>query len=194
MVCALLITIPCVSRADHWRIDTDHQGTEMVFHSKATMESFDGHTRRVQGWIEWNAADLADSTSWQVEVDLTRLETGIGIRDQHMRDNHLHTDKYPTAVFRGSSLQDISAPALVEGAELQMVLVGQLTLHGISRERRIPVTVRMLSSDAMQVEATFRVSLADHDIPRPRFLLLKLADSQEVEVRLHFTRLRGENP
>ena len=192
--CALLATMPAGVRAEHWSILEEKEGTEVIFHSKATMESFDGRTRNVGGWINLDPANLPDGVTWDVQVQMASLQTGIGLRDKHMRENHLHTEEHPTASFQGGSVRDTSATSLSPGKTDRLTLVGQLTLHGVTREREIPVDLTMRDAGALEVEAHFEVSLADHDIPLPKFLVVKLADRQEVEVHLLARQTNGEQP
>lgn len=179
----LLFAEPTIAHASRWEIVPGEGHSEVIFHSKATMESFDGKTDRIRGWLEVNPKALADSAAWNVEVELASLDTGIGLRNTHMRENHLHTDEYPLAVFRGGGLEELSARELVPGEELRLTLVGEFELHGVTRERKIPVRVQMRDDGTLVVFAEFMVSLEEHEISRPRFLVMKLADEQRIEMR-----------
>jgi hypothetical protein len=46
------------------------------------------------------------------------------------------------------------------------------------------VTLRSSDDGSVMVTAGFVVKLSDHDIERPRFLVMKLADEQKVTVEL----------
>ncbi len=162
------------------------EGCLVRFESKAAVESFDGRTDRVSGWIECDPAALGDSARFEVAVDLASLDTGIALRNRHMRENHLQTDQYPRAYFRGGRLSGAPA-ALVAGQPVTLELRGEFELHGVKRLLRLPVQVTLSGTDAapeLLVEARFPVALADYDIPRPRFLLLKLGEVQQVTLKL----------
>ncbi|MBK9304990.1 MAG: YceI family protein [bacterium] len=47
-----------------------------------------------------------------MDVDLAALDTGIGLRNRHMRENHLETDRFPQAVFRGARILKPGRPPL----------------------------------------------------------------------------------
>ena len=40
-----------------------------------------------------------DGTTLKITVPLAGLQTGIGLRDKHMREKYLQVDKYPDAVL-----------------------------------------------------------------------------------------------
>jgi len=177
-----------LARAETWVVG---EGSEVVFTSKAPMESFDGKTRKVAGRIVCAAEDLAGPLELRIEVDLASLDTGIGMRNTHMRERHLETDTYPLAVFTGESVVAATEPALVPGRPVELTVRGVFELHGVARPRDIAARVTLAEDGTLAVEAGFPVSLADHAIDRPQFLVMKLADEQQVRVRL---QARPEGP
>lgn len=152
------------------------------FESKAPLESFDGKTRHVSGHVTCDPLALGDSIDVEITVDLATLDTGIDLRNRHMRENHLETDRFPRAVFRGGRLHDAPA-ALAEGQTARFEISGQLELHGISRPLRVPVSVTVRGS-SLHVITEFPVALADFAIRRPQFLMLKLSDTQRITAEL----------
>ena len=111
----------------------------VAFVSKAAMEKFEGKTRRLAGRIEVDPDRIGDSAQVHFEVDLTTLDTGIARRNQHMRDNHLETARFPKAVFDGVAILGSDAPALRPGAPTTLDVEGTFTLHGVSRRVRLRV-------------------------------------------------------
>lgn len=154
---------------------------EIVFTSRAASESFQGRTNQISGTIVVDPSAIGDSVAVRVEVDLKSLNTGIGKRDQHMRENHLETDKYPTAVFSGVAVIG-GGPALATSTPSKLDVEGSFTLHGVTRRLRTTVEVTLKDEKTLQFKTTFNVPLADYKIDRPKFLFLKLGEVQEVSV------------
>lgn len=155
---------------------------EVVFTSKAASESFQGKTNQMSGSITVDPTQMGDSVAVHIEVDLNSLSTGIGKRDQHMRDNHLETGKYPKAVFDGVTLKSGNGSALTIGTPAKLDVEGTFTLHGVMRRLRTTVEVLLKDDHTLQFKTGFNVPLADYEIPRPKFLFLKLGEVQEVAV------------
>lgn len=167
-----------------------HPGKEcrVSFTSKAAMEQFEGKTNSLEGSIDIDPAALGDTASVRFEVDLATLDTGLKMRNTHMRENHLETSKYPKAVFEGVALRGRSARALEAGRAESLDVEGTFSVHGVSRRIRIGVEVvyRPAAAPAparIEFSTTFPVALADYAIARPQFLFLKLSDVQTVKVR-----------
>jgi polyisoprenoid-binding protein YceI len=92
------------TEATDFSIEPGKDRNLVVFTSKATLETFQGKTKQVAGNVSFDPANLSDSVTVRVEVDLASLDTGIPMRNKHMRENHLETSKYPKAVFEGGRI------------------------------------------------------------------------------------------
>ena len=156
----------------------------VVFTSKATLESFQGKTKQVSGNLSVDPANLGDSVTVHVEVDLASLDTGIAMRNKHMRENHLETDKYPKAVFDGGHILEASGHTLNPGDSVHLRLSGQFELHGVKRAMEVPVDATRAEDGTLSVTAHFDVALADYKINRPAFLMMKLEPTQHLTVQV----------
>lgn len=179
------LAAPSRSTAAATRFEIHPGGGNMVtFESRAPMETFQGHTDQVSGWIEVNPDAIGDSVGVYVEVDLASLDTGIEKRNAHMRENHLETDKFPKAVFRGATVLSPDS-SLQPGSTVTLEVAGEFDLHGVKRRLQAPVEVTLVAGNGsphLHVVTHFDVVLADYSISRPKFLFLKLGDTQHVTV------------
>jgi polyisoprenoid-binding protein YceI len=169
--------------AEHWEVVGDG-ASEIVFISKAPLETFKGRTHQVSGWVDFDPNDLTGPLSFEIAVDLASFDTGKDKRNRHMRENHLETDRYPRAWFRGGTVRGATKVELAAGDEARVTMAGTLDLHGVQRVVLCEATLRR-TGDGVELESGFEVKLSDHAIDRPKFLVMKLADEQQVEVRLH---------
>jgi polyisoprenoid-binding protein YceI len=185
---ALSVAIPAIAcslaGAAQFEVRAGEKGNRVVFVSKAAMESFEGATDQVSGDIEADLAHLADSVRVRIEVDLASLDTGIGMRNKHMRENHLETDTYPKAVFTAGRIVSSTASALNQAQPARITLAGQMSLHGVTREVQYDLALSINPSGQLKVAGEFTIKLSDYDIDRPKFLILRLADEQAVRVTL----------
>jgi polyisoprenoid-binding protein YceI len=155
---------------------------KVVFTSKAATETFDGKTSRMRGRIVVDPSTVGDSVTVHLEVDMASLDTGIGKRNQHMRENHLETETYPLAVFDGASVLAPTDAALVVGKPVSFEVEGSFTLHGVTKRLRASVEVALRDERTLEFSTAFKVTLADYRISRPKFLFLKLGETQAVSV------------
>jgi len=155
--------------------------TKVVFTSKAPVETFEGKTSQMQGTISVDPAAVGDSVTVHLEVDLASLDTGKKMRNQHMRENHLETDKYPKAIFDGATVH--GAAKIEPGKKSAFTVEGTFALHGVTRRLKANAEVWLdATGKQLGFVATFPVALPDYAIKRPEFLFMKLAEVQELRV------------
>lgn len=172
-----------VASAANWAVESGG-GSEITFISEAPVESFEGVTDQVTGSIMADPSSLEGPVEIEIRVDLASLDTGIGLRNRHMRENHLHTDEHPYAVFRAGRVVAVDSPILSGSGVTGVELEGELDLHGVVRPMTVRADLAHGPDGVLEVSCGFEVLLSDHGIPRPKFLVMKLADEQRVEVRL----------
>lgn len=162
-----------------------------VFESAATLETIKGTTTKVTGIITADPSDIASATT-EVTIDLASITTGIGMRDEHLRDRFLETTKFPAATFKSVSVTS-SAKAAAANKPMEISVTGDFTIHGVTKRITVPVRVVYIPESELtkssrgpgewiHATATFPIKLADFGIAVPERLVLKLAD--EVEVKL----------
>lgn len=152
------------------------------FQSKATLESFSGKAKQITAEFELDPTNLA-ATKGTVTVDLRSLDTGIDLRNKHMRENHLHTDSFPSAVFVLDSVrgQTVLAPT----GSTPLSVHGTMTIHGTKLGISVPGTVAATAKPGtVRLQTEFPLKITDFGIPRPEFLFLKLAEEVKIIVDL----------
>lgn len=168
-----------------YKVVPNSDGTEVTFESDAPMETVVGRTATATGYIEMDPASNLAGARAEIHVDMASIKTGISLRDKHMRENHLETEKYPEAVFRLTELKLPEGALLSSASATPVDVTGTLEFHGITKSIR-PAASILLAEDgkALNVEATFSLILADYNISRPEFLIMRLSAEQRITVKL----------
>src|SRR6185295_5063712 len=138
-----------------------------------------------EGTITLDPTAVGDSITVHLEVDLATLDTGKKMRNEHMRENHLETDKYPKAVFDGAAVLSPAGAKLEPGKPTSFQIEGTFALHGVMRRLRCPAEATFTPAGKggkIALSAQFPGARPDYQIKRPEFLFLKLAEVQEVSV------------
>ena len=110
------------------------------------------------------------------------LDTGIGLRNEHLRSTYLELDRGPE--FRDAVLSDIVLDEPPAGAERHETrFSGTLTLHGVQRTVEGEAELRRRNG-RIQVEADLSLSLDAFDIPPPRYLGIGVRDRIDITGRV----------
>lgn len=114
-----------------WKVDAGHTSVEFsVRHLMIT--TVKGRFAEVAGTV---ITDDADPARGEVDITITvaSIDTREPQRDGHLRSaDFFETEKYPTITFRSTRIEN------VKGNEF--TLVGNLTMHGVTKEVALAVT------------------------------------------------------
>ena len=148
-----------------------------------------GRTEDVTGSITVEAAgDAARLTAGTLTVDTTTIQSDEGRRDNRLRSEGLQTDQFPTATFTVTQPLEVPAAAL-GGTATDVTLVGDLTLHGVTKSVEIPAQVQ-LADGTIQVAGSLTFPLSDFDITAPNVggFIISIADEGTLEFLVAFEK------
>jgi polyisoprenoid-binding protein YceI len=148
-----------------------------------------GRTSDVTGSItvEENGGG-AQLTAGTLAVDTTTITSDEGRRDNRLRSEGLQTDQFPTATFVVTQPVDVPSAALA-GTATDIMLVGDLTLHGVTKSVQIPAQAQ-LTDGRIQVAGSLTFALADFDIMAPNVggFIISIADEGALEFLVAFEK------
>jgi polyisoprenoid-binding protein YceI len=152
---------------------------EVTFLSKAALNEFEGKSSRLNGLID------IDKNLLDFFIDLNTLKTGIGLRDSHMRENYLETDKFPFAEFTGKI---IGTPQLTIGQKVPVIATGTFKIHGVERQIEVSGFLTKLQNGKIELDTSFTILLSDYKIPIPKLVFYELAEEQKVTIKATLTQ------
>ena len=118
-------------------------------------------------------------------VDLSSVDTGIALRNAHLRDKYLEVGKggeFATAVLSDVRLDKVETAAF----HGHTPFTGMLLLHGTRHAVSGQADIRFEGSD-VRVAASFPVRIDDYGIAPPRYLGVGVRNEVQVKVSLLIT-------
>ena len=112
-------------------IDNTHSSIQFTVPFLAISE-VTGRFERFCGNFVFDEANIV-SSRMDLFIDASSINTGLKIRDRDLIDKYLQTKNYPIIYFKSKSIR-LSKPK-------QFDVVGDLHLHGVTRELQITLTV-----------------------------------------------------
>ncbi len=115
----------------------------------------------------------------KVTVPLANLDTGISLRNRHMREKYLEVGKFPNAelLVQRSALK---LPAA--GADVSAVADGQITIHGQTK----PVSFRYQArraGETYEVQGTMHVEMNEFGVSVPSYLGVTVKPGVDIAVK-----------
>ena len=116
----------------HYRVQPE--ASELTFKATSRLMNADGRFPRLSGDIVVDPKDLS-TAKVTLSIEAGSIETGIGLRDNHLRsEDFFDVKRFPTITFES---------VRVQGAGQRATVFGRLTLHGVTRDVEVPVELAM---------------------------------------------------
>ena len=147
--------------------------SNITFFSEGVIEEIKASNTKVTSILDLQSGEVAYLLSpkdFQFEKKLMQV---------HFNEKYMETEKFPRSTFKGKIVGlDASITSLQ-----QVKAVGQLSIHGVTRDVDIPGTLH-IEGNTVTLRAKFIVKLLDYNIKVPQIVWQNIA--QEVEVNVHF--------
>lgn len=128
------LVLPPAAAAQPVRFRIQPEASEIAFRATSRLMNADGRFSRFSGDVVVDPAALT-SARISLTIDAASLDTGIEMRDKHLRSSDFfEVERFPTVAF-----QSVRIEAAGRGA----TVVGRLTLHGVTREIAVPIDVQI---------------------------------------------------
>jgi polyisoprenoid-binding protein YceI len=173
----LACELPPTPGANHHRMYVlDPRESAIGFDANTALHAFTGTAGQLSGRIRLPSVPLAREATGCEEIQAASLTTENEIRDNKMRTNHLHTDRFPIIRFTLNGVDQVQP----QGADhYTAALHGNLALHGVTMPLVVPVKVG-LTAGRLTAEGTIPLRLATFQIPLPSLLFVPTMDEATV--------------
>lgn len=144
-----------------------------TFFSEAALENIEAVSSKSQAALNLSASQVA------VKIAITTFQFANSLMQTHFNENYMESASYPYATLTGT---------LDKGVQLDVQtlqsfqLTAKVEMHGVAKNYTIPVSIKAIDANTLQVLGEFRVRLADHNIEIPQLMYQKIAE----EVRVTF--------
>lgn len=119
----------------------------------------------------------------ELTFDLKTLDSGIGLRDRHMKNKYLEVEKFPEAKFTPTQVPWTDPSAAATQNLKAAPFTGKLSLHGVEIPVSGTVTTKAGSTGKLDCEFEFKIKLTDYKIEIPSFAEITVADTVDITVQ-----------
>ncbi len=185
LIIPIIFLFPICGFSTDYSVEGNRETDTVYYRSDAKLEFIRGKCHDIVGNFSINEADLSDSISGILRVDLRTLRSGITTRDEHMRNRHLHTDKFPYAYFEFLTFKKMPE-SIKPDTTYTARPAGYFYIHGMKRalvaRLEFSQSIDISGNKHLSVRVLFSIKLDDYKIDRPKALLFKLAEVIELEI------------
>ena len=145
-----------------------------TFFSTAPIEDIEALNAKVGAIFELATGELAFS------MLMSDFQFKNTLMQEHFNENYAESEKYPRARLTGK-LRAVPEEAALRAGPQPVEVLGQLTIHGVTRKVRVPGTLQLRGTDLV-VTSKFVVAPADYRIKIPALVRNNIAKSIDVSV------------
>lgn len=149
--------------------------SKVTFFSDAILEDITATTTKAVALIDIGKGEFA------FEVPIKEFQFQKDLMKQHFNEKYMETELYPKATFAGKLIGFSNS----KGGEQSVMAEGKLTIHGVSKDVKIPGTIEVTDGKKAVIKAKFMVKLEDFKVKIPSVVFQNIAE--EVEVTVDFT-------
>ena len=132
IVAAALVAAPAFAHAGQFEIDPSHSSVSFTV-KHLMISNVRGEFGKVKGTASWEKPDYSDAKV-DVTVDATTIDTRDAKRDGHLKSpDFFDVAKFPTLSFKSKRVEKAKEKG-------HITLVGDLTIHGVTKEVAFDVT------------------------------------------------------
>jgi polyisoprenoid-binding protein YceI len=148
----------------------------------------EGTTGDVNGEITINRTDPSKSTIGEIKVDISKLQSDSGRRDDMIRSDWLESSKYPVATFKTKRLEGMPTTPYVDGTELKFKIIGDMTIHNTTKEISFDATAKIVNG-VLTGTAIAKFNMTDFGFDPPSILgILKAENAVELGMTIEANR------
>jgi polyisoprenoid-binding protein YceI len=159
------------------------------FNSKAPLEEINGTASIVKGTFTIDPSNI-EATTGKIEVPITSMQTGVELRDQHLRGKDwLDADASPNIMFEVKKISGVQVVSSGGGKGVAKgTAEGTFTVHGVAKSASFPIEIQYLEKgggDVVMIKSEFNISLKDHNIAGKKGIVgSKVAETINIKVSL----------
>ncbi len=110
------------------------------------------------------------------------------LMQEHFNEKYVESDKYPNAEFKGK-IKDWKPEMLKAGKTVDVVVEGDLTMHGVTKKVSEKGTVELKADGKVVAKSQFKVKPEDYGIKIPSLVRSNIAEVIDIFVDIEYSPL-----
>ncbi len=142
------------------------------FFSAAPLENIEAINSSAQPMLN------AKSGAIQVAIAIKGFKFEKPLMEEHFNENYMESDKFPSAVFKGTIKETID---YTKDGETKVTVNGKLDMHGVIKDVVLTGSVT-IKGGVISLSSKFKIKVADYNIKVPSLYVKNIAEEVEITV------------
>jgi polyisoprenoid-binding protein YceI len=167
---AAIVLFPLVSMAQVYKTSAG----KISFVSKTAIEEFSAINSQVE------AAIAPANNQLQFRVPVNGFVFKSALMQKHFQENYMETSTFQYSNFKGK-IKNIAGVNFAQNGEYPVEAVGQLTMHGVTKDITVPGKI-VIKDGTAALKANFRIKCSDYQIKIPAASAASVSDDIAIAV------------
>ena len=169
------------------------------YYTKSGITEFDGSKAAFEPIKAKNNSSISaiDVSNGNIAalIEIKDFQFRLGLMQEHFNENYLESYKYPKSTFEGNietlkgsifeENSDIFNYSLVDNNFMDIILKGQLTIKGITKDI-IAVGKIKKNESALNLICSFSIKLSDFNVKIPKVVFMKIDELVEINLNYNY--------
>ncbi len=147
---------------------------KVSFFSDAPLEKIEAYNQQATAVVDFSAGAI------EFAVLIKAFQFEKALMQEHFNENYMESTKYPKATFKGQVMEPGKVNTGKDG-NYPVKVKGTLTIKGVSKDIETEGNFVVRMGD-LSANATFKVAVADYNIPIPKVVADNIAKVMDVKV------------
>jgi len=176
-----IVTKPNITALEAWKIDLDKSKGAVEFDAvgRPSALKIHGKGEGPTGSFTMEVKGNEVLVTGVANFTLNSLETGIQMRNEHMKKKYLETEKFPDAKLTLTQWKISASPQTDPLSLKDQTLQGVLFLHGVEKPVTGKINIERAGTTAT-FKAEFDLKISDFNIAKPGFAGITMAEDVKV--------------
>lgn len=174
------LSLCCPSQAKAYRFLLSEGKSQIEFEGtgKPSMLKIHGSSdEKLDGYFIFDGKKL----SGKVAFNLNGLDTGIELRNDHMKNRYLEVGKFPKAELEIKDL-NLNRDFNPKSFKVAGPFRGVLQLHGVSHPVSGKIDLKA-EGDELKIDCEYSLSIVDFKIQRPSYANISMTDEVKINAK-----------
>lgn len=130
---------------------------------------------------------VKDAASGNFNFPLGVLDSGVSLRDKHMKDEFLETSKFPEAKLTFKDLKLSGHPESKGYSQKALPFKGQFTVHGVTQPVNGTIDLDG-GGELFKGQAEFKIKMSQYKFREPKWLGMSVDDEVQVKAQIDVSK------
>jgi polyisoprenoid-binding protein YceI len=193
-VAMLVFGTPAAAKVVHFRVDPD--ATQIVASVTEPLARIRGAASGsftvLSGKIDGDTADPIANGHVEIVFDAKSFHSDNPKRDLRVTSDSLEAARFPVITFVSTRLEELKWE--VPGSDATAIVVGNLTMHGVTREIRVPIDAILSPDGKLSADGEVRFDFTEFGVAPPSALFGAIKSGTIADLNFRVIAVPAEKP